>query len=166
MSPAQKTLYFRLWRDACRVQGWKSSDRELRLEQHRIAIGTTRSSTSLTQTQIDSVFAQFKLLADPDNIEAHLAIDNPELGQIKRIQFALSKFHEALVSKISADKFGTKNWKSLTCEQSQELLMTCKRSERQSDLRRTRAMQRSTPIVRQAADQDTLETVSHDNNPF
>ena len=58
---------------------------DLRHASHYYAAGRDIGHAALTQPQIDKLFALWKLFIDPSNLDAALALENPEIGERKRI---------------------------------------------------------------------------------
>lgn len=144
ISKAQNALYWRLWGAACRRHGWKSSDGVLRHEQHVLALGADKSHTKFTNQDFDRIKMWFRLLLDPDDVEATMFFAGPESGTAKRVYYALTHdFHEALVVDVCHDKFGTRNWRQLDARGQLELLMTIKRIEAKTETRRSMAVLRA-----------------------
>lgn len=113
------------------VDGRLTPDR-LRHACHIHALGRNISSWDLTNRQWDKVVAVFRLLNDPANIGADIAVSDhqahPMRPDRKRVAFALQKLDlpDAYIGEISRDKFGSSNWRQLTEVQLQQLLITCK----------------------------------------
>lgn len=136
MTKPQKFKYFKLWQAACKRNGWKSSDREKRMEIHRLALGSEKSSETLTNRDLDWVYAALELAIDPDNLTAQLKLDSRDGGRLKRVRWALDQYEEQpLVRSLCRDKFGNPEWMNLNLEQSVQLLMTVQRHYRQQGKR-------------------------------
>jgi hypothetical protein len=105
-----------LWPAACRCQGWRASDRGLRLRVLSEAVRRPLCSASdLDPTaDFDRVKAHLGMLAD--NVQATIETDHPEIGQARRWRAAvraklreLREFHpdpDALLASLTRDKFG------------------------------------------------------------
>lgn len=132
-SPLREQILDIARRDAAAdpVDGRLTPDR-LRHACHVKALGRNISSWDLTNRQWDKVVAVFRLLNDPANIGADIAVSadqaNPSRPDRKRVAFSLQKLDlpDAYIGEISRDKFGTANWRQLTEAQLLQLLMTCK----------------------------------------
>lgn len=127
MSPAQTSMYWRLWRDVCKAQGWDQADREQRMSVHRQCLGRERSMKLLTNKELDRVYAQFRLLIDPEDIDSQVALECPEAGQLGRVVYALGLCPDDLVRQLCRDKFDRANWRALPLVEATQLLMTVKR---------------------------------------
>jgi hypothetical protein len=98
---------------------------DLRHAAHRLACGRDRSSTTLTNREIDRVFALFRLLADPLDLEARLEWQTPERGERRRNEYVVRHAApEAYASHVAHGKFGTRNLASLDNRQTKALAMT------------------------------------------
>lgn len=136
MTRPQKFKYFKLWQAACKRNGWKSSDRVKRMEIHRLALGSEKSSETLTNRDLDWVYAALELAIDPDNLNAQLKLDSRDGGPLKRVMWSLDQYEEEpLVRSICRDKFGTVEWTTLSLQQARQLLMTVQRHYRQQGKR-------------------------------
>lgn len=99
---------------------------------HIHALGRNISSWDLTNRQWDKVVSVFRLLGDPANIGADMAVTadqaDPDRPDRKRLAFGLQKLDlpDAYIGEISRDKFGTTNWRQLSEDQLLQLLITCK----------------------------------------
>lgn len=58
---------------------------------HVIAAGRDKSANDLTNAEVDRVVAIFKLLTEPDDIDAVMAIQHPENDERRRLIFNLKK---------------------------------------------------------------------------
>jgi hypothetical protein len=101
----------------------KELERQLRYAGHTVAIGLPKDSDKLTNRELDRVVTLFHLLADPDNLDAQMRWDHPEIGEEKRLIGGIAALANALgdgtpysgdryVRGICADKFGTRLWES------------------------------------------------------
>ena len=127
MTPAQTSLYWRLWRSACAAQGWNQSDRDVRMRVHHDALGKAKSTKALTNGDVDRVYAQFRLLCDPVNLRESTRLQNPGIGTMERVLHALGTMPAELVQSVCRDKFDRANWRTLSLAQATQLLMTVKR---------------------------------------
>jgi hypothetical protein len=97
---------------------------DLRHACHLVAIGQDKSSTKLANPELDRILALFRLLADPDDLEAMIAWQNDQAGEVKRLVWALRQAPDAYVRAIASDKFGTKQWETLGAEELRQLALT------------------------------------------
>lgn len=86
-----------------------------------------KSTKMLSNTDIDCIFAQFRLLIDPTNLEAQVKLDWPAGGRLKRVLHSLGTMPAPLVQSVCRDKFDLVNWRTLDLERATQLLMTVKR---------------------------------------
>ncbi len=91
--------------------------------------GLKSSSSDFTNKDVDKVVTLFRLLANPENIEAVIAWsayeDGEDPGSVKRIRYFIEHAApEAYVRQVAMDRFGTKEWNRLALEQIRELAMT------------------------------------------
>ena len=110
-----KRRHVSLWTKACQAQGWNKNDREFRIQKLSEAVGRPiESTTELNNTNdIDRVFAFLR--ACVDNLEAARELDNPEMGESRRLRFKLEEVKSELrafvenvpayVAEIIKDKF-------------------------------------------------------------
>lgn len=122
------------------VQGWSEPARELclkvltsaeqlALQQHRgvtaddlrrgcnlVAAGKV-SSGDLDNKQTNRVVALFKLLTDPDDLDAVMNWLHPEKAEHGSfVAFLKKRAHEGLIITIAQNAFDTKDWESLPIE--------------------------------------------------
>jgi len=102
---------------------------DLRHAAHVLALGRDKSSTTLTNAELDRVVCLFRLLADPDDLKAltqwsaYQRGEDP--GSEKRVDYFLSHAAPAAYAgRIAADQFGTRNVDQLTPAQKRALAIT------------------------------------------
>jgi hypothetical protein len=84
VTPAQEGLYFREWgkvRRHLRAQGIDPKQADAKRHQlHKKALGVDKSHSDFTNADVDKVFAVFRAVTKPDNLEAQIhALDQPAL---------------------------------------------------------------------------------------
>lgn len=100
---------------------------DLRHACHAVACGRAISSKDLNNAQVDRVLTLFALLEDPDNLDAVMRWQNPQLDAERRVDWAITHTApEAYVRQIAGDKYGTRMWEWLDIGQKRNLLMTLK----------------------------------------
>ncbi len=101
---------------------------DLRHACHLAALGRDKSSKDMTNQDIDQVLAFFRLLVDPDDLSAQVALDNPDQEARRRLEWSVTHtgLPEAYVLKVCSQKFGTREWKTLDDEQLRQLVITLK----------------------------------------
>lgn len=89
-------------------------ERDLRYAVHVVALGSAKDSQDLTNDQLDRVLARFRLLADPDNLAAVVAVDHPEKAARERLEWAVTNLGlpEAYIRQVSR-QFGSAEWRDL-----------------------------------------------------
>lgn len=98
---------------------------DLRHAAHRMALGRDKSSSHLTNRELDRIVALFRILGDPDDLKARLEYDHPERGERRRQDYVVrTAVPEAYARHVAADKFGTTNLDGLNDHQTRELAMT------------------------------------------
>ncbi len=98
---------------------------DLRHAAHRLALGRDKSSSQLTNRELDRIVALFRILADPEDLRARLEYDNPQRGERRRQDYVIrTSVPEAYARHVAADKFGTANLDGLNDQQARELAMT------------------------------------------
>jgi len=109
---------------------------DLRHACHVVAIGRDKSSKDLNNAELDRVLAVLRILADPDDLSAVIARDNPETDARRRYEWAIahSGHPEAYIRTIAGTKFGSGNWKALPMPQLKMLSMTLKNRRPVTDL--------------------------------
>ncbi len=104
---------------------------DLRHGAHVMALGRDKSSTVLTNSEVDRVATLFKLLADPDDLDAMMHWQDPGMSEKNRLEWAIQHAApEAYVREIASRKFGTRMWEWLQMDQMRQLLMTLKGHQR------------------------------------
>jgi hypothetical protein len=100
---------------------------DLRHACHIFALGSDKTSAALTNLETDRVVNLFRLLADPDDLDAVLALLSPELGTVKRLLWYLEHCcQQPYVETIAADEFGTHDYRSLSPTKLHDLVRTMK----------------------------------------
>lgn len=89
------------------------------------------SSHTLTNKQLDRVAALFRVLIDPDDIDAMLAWSDPSIGEKKRLEYAIKNAAPfAYIDKICRDKFAgiysSPFWEDLPLPALKQLVVTLK----------------------------------------
>jgi hypothetical protein len=95
-----------LWPNACRAQGWKVTDRALKLRVVGEILGREISSTKEVGAtrEFDRVKNELLILADPTNLNAAMAsVDDGRADQRKRWLAKLYTFEQSLVLKLTRD---------------------------------------------------------------
>lgn len=129
-TPELNALYQRVCTIAserARASACAASPDDYRHACHIVAFGEDVSSSALTNKQLDRILALFRLLADPDDLRATLAWNNPQDEQRKRLLWWLkNNCREAYIVSISRERFGTDDWESLDFPDLRQLHMTLK----------------------------------------
>lgn len=58
---------------------------------HTVAVGRDKSANDLTNAEVDRVVALFRLLTDPDDLDAVIALHHPENAERERLVFSLKQ---------------------------------------------------------------------------
>lgn len=102
---------------------------DLRHAAHIFALGKDKSSEALTNQETDKVVTLFRLLTDPEDLDAVMAWqayqrgDDP--GAHKRIEwFITHAAPDEYTRAIAADKFGTRQWENLGIGEKRNLATT------------------------------------------
>jgi hypothetical protein len=133
-SPELNALYQRIWQvaeDRARAEGAIGPcGAHFRHACHVVALGADKSSTQLTNAELDRILALFKLLADPDDLSATLAWNNPQEEKRKRMLWWIqNNCVESYVVEVCRQKFQTDDLESLNFKQLGQLHMTLKNRE-------------------------------------
>jgi len=129
-NPELNDLYQRICTIATERAATPQSD-DYRHACHIVAFGADKSSSSLTNKELDRILALFKLLADPDDLNATLAWNNPQEEQRKRLLWWLrNKCVESYIVQVCREKFATDNWEALDFPELSKLHMTLKNRAR------------------------------------
>jgi len=88
MNKFQRRTYFTaLWPRACKAQGWKVNDNDVRREVTLYATGK-ESTTALTQADVTALFCYLKHKGNPHDVQAeldwHRCSENPEAFNAER----------------------------------------------------------------------------------
>ena len=98
---------------------------DLRHACHVVAIGRAKSSSDLANAEVERVVLLFRLLADPDDLDARINYDRPACAQRRRMEWALAhRYIPGYVTSISRELFGTSNWHTLKDDALHQLVMT------------------------------------------
>lgn len=126
MTPAQWFLYWKLWGQACAVQGWRSGDDAQRRAVHVEVFGHPKSAKEIDRMgEFDRIKAKFQELAG--SVQGAVEVDHPEIGEARRTVKVVERLiaclglyvedAEAYVRAIVRDKFGTGlPWQDLRIE--------------------------------------------------
>lgn len=88
---------------------------------HVVALGRDRSSGDLSNAEVDRVVSLFRVLTDPDDLDARLAWDNPGLAEARRVEWFLGQAAPEYVARLARDIYGTERWQSLPVEKQRRL---------------------------------------------
>jgi hypothetical protein len=104
---------------------------DMRHGAHILALGRDKSSEHLTNAEVDRVVTLFRLLQDPEDLDAVMKWQSyqrgEDPGEIKRLDYAIGHAApDAYVRQICADRFGTRMWEDLEKSQKRQLAMTLK----------------------------------------
>lgn len=182
MSPKQDAFYWRLWRDACAVQGWNQKDGEKRHAVHALALGRDKSHLDFNNRDFDRVKAHLEKLADPDSVTAQMGVDafenadgsrrampgtrygdlpqEDDPGERRRLHWRIREFAkemggEPYVAKLSMDMFELSRWEELPIAE-----LTILRDTMQQRVREHRKVKERDAITA------TTEPVEDENVPF
>jgi hypothetical protein len=129
-APEINALYQRIWDIAVERanQDWRNPNAdEFRHACHIVAFGQDKSSSQITNTELDRILALFKLLADPDDLSATLAWNNPNEERRKRMLWWITRnCVESYVVEVCRQKFRTDDYESLSFDDLRKLHMTLK----------------------------------------
>lgn len=121
-------VYQQIWRIA--EQHAKEAHRatapnDFRHACHLVALGKDKSSTTLTNDETDRVVALFKLLADPEDLDALLNWQNSTEPRRRRILWWIKhQCQESYVVAVCREKFGCDDPRSLDFGRLQQLHIT------------------------------------------
>jgi hypothetical protein len=122
-------LYQRIW-DIALDRAVLPSCEDFRHACHVVVLGVDKSSTQLTNAELDRILALFKLLADPDDLSATLAWNNPSEEKRKRMLWWIqNNCVESYVVEVCRQKFQTDDLESLNFKQLGQLHLTLKNRE-------------------------------------
>jgi len=145
MTRAQQALYRGkggLWPEACRVQGWDPADEDKRravtLEAARKVNPTSTCNTTrdLNQDQITALFTLLRAYANPLDLAAQRASENPDetriTDQCRRVCYAINEFgfDRNYVQKIADWKcrvHQVRYWEHLPLHELRQLVITVER---------------------------------------
>jgi hypothetical protein len=97
---------------------------DIRHAVHLVALGKDKSSKDLTNREFDRVLCLLRLLTDPDDLEAVIKWEHPELDERKRLLWTIHRSPEAYVRDLCMDRFRTSDLDSLSDAQIKMLAMT------------------------------------------
>ncbi len=98
---------------------------DLRHATHRVALGHDKSAKDLTNPELDKVAALMKLLAEPDDLDAILDFLHPENAARDRLLYSIERLaDDPYTRRVSADRWGTAEWRDLDLQQLKQLAMT------------------------------------------
>lgn len=139
MRPEQQRLYFALWRDACRNQGWTTANgwTTKAIDAKRKEVHTEVFESPISSKEINSredfgaIKAKFLELAD--NLAGTIETDHPEFDHARRLRACiadllkclrvyLSDQAEPYLRSILVDKFGISDVDSLSAERPKPFL--------------------------------------------
>jgi hypothetical protein len=103
MTNKQRMFLMELWRKACEAMGWDYRNEELRHEMYCSILGHPKRFKDFTQQDFDQVKAQFINLAEGGDLNAQLAIDNPHLGDRKRLLWKIQKEQMVILEAYEVD---------------------------------------------------------------
>lgn len=118
---------------ANRIRGnQKLTKDHLRHACHVRALGRDRSSDQLTAQEMDRVGVLMELLAEPMSISAVQRWCNPDLDARKRLLWSAerTRLPDAYLARLSEDRFGASNWRSLPTPQLRQFVMTIRAREK------------------------------------
>jgi hypothetical protein len=100
---------------------------DLRHGCHLVALAKDKSSADFSNAELDRVVTLFRVLTDPDDLDAIMAWCNPEIRERERmLWFIRERCVEGYVRSICNQIYGTDDYASFTPETLRELVMTLK----------------------------------------
>lgn len=125
-------LYQRVWEAAynlARAAHRAVTPEDLRHACHVVALGKDKSSTDMDNQETDRVVTLFRILADPDDLDAILAWTNPENSERKRYVASIRRRADfKYIDKLCRDKFSgiyiTPFYEDLPMPQLKQLYLT------------------------------------------
>jgi hypothetical protein len=127
MSDSQRIMLFRLFNDACRVQGWKPCD-DVRHTITEQVLGQSKSWTELNNRDVDALKAKFQFLISPDDFNLAMASNDGENKERRRLIYSINKMGASLggdyIRHIASNKFDVKKWEALSLWKLKQLHMT------------------------------------------
>lgn len=137
---AVNILYQRIWDTAelQQTEGPLLAD-DMRHACHAVALGKNKSSRDLNNRDLDKIFALFKLLADPDDLDALLALQNPETAERTRLVHGIRAaapfpYIDALCRDRFASQYESPYFEDLAIDQLRQLHVTLKARSAASNL--------------------------------
>lgn len=104
---------------------------DLRHGCHLVALGKDKSSTDFTNSELDRVVTLFRVLTDPDDLDAIIAWSNPEVAERQRmVLWVKNKCVPAYAHKLCRELFGTDDYATLEPKSLHELVATLKQRPR------------------------------------
>jgi hypothetical protein len=132
---------------------------DLRHACHAAAVGREKSHKDLTNAEFSRVLTAFKLLIEPDDLDAQMNWDNPDRDARRSLVASINKIapHAAIdaICKNAFQNYNSPFWEDLGLDQLKWLIRTLK----------DRAARRLRPI-RAAANFQAVPVGQDDNNPF
>jgi hypothetical protein len=136
MTAKQNHLYFRAWGKAKAVYvqyaGYSPKEAEaLRHELHREALGADKSHTAFSNEEFDAVLDAFEAVTVLSSGPSE-ARDRASTMPLRRAIYGIEKYGlaDSYVAHISADQFGTPDWRSLPIDVLRALRSTCRKRAR------------------------------------
>jgi hypothetical protein len=152
MTAKQRVLYFKLWRKAAQAQGWIQkngrvheparmesqpqaiwdiaqshaeiiTERDLRHAAHQLALGSDKPTNTLSNRDLDLLFAVFQHLAQPTLIPLQQA----DSGERRRhLHFLQNRVIPSALRSLALDTCKTEDIDTLTTRQLHQLVITLK----------------------------------------
>jgi hypothetical protein len=123
-------LYHMVWAAAellARKEARAVRPDDLRHGCHLVALAKDKSSAEFTNAEVDRVVTLFRVLTDPDDLDAIMAWAHPEIRERERmVWFIREKCVEGYVRSLCSQLYGTDDFLSLNPETLRELVMTLK----------------------------------------
>lgn len=95
------------------------------------ALGRYKSSKDFDNKEADRVTTLFRLLENPDDIDAMMDWNDPERSARRRVMWSIEHAApEGYVRRIAEDRFGTSRWEDLEIHQLRQLAVTLKQRKR------------------------------------
>lgn len=99
---------------------------DLRHACHQAAVGRDVSSSQLSNAELDRVLTLFRLLANPDDLDAVMDLQDPSRQARRRKEWYVANcgLPAAYVAKVALDKFGRSDVDGLRLDQLTDLVRT------------------------------------------
>ncbi len=91
MTTKQNFYYWRLWSLVCHTNGWSQQDNERRHRLHVAVFGYDKSHFAFSNLEFDLIIRDFKLRADPDDLESMVFFENPNCEEKKRLLYRIEQ---------------------------------------------------------------------------